>query len=63
MLLPRLVETGCHVVLSCIALPNEASVGLHERFGFKKVAHFTEVGRKFERWVDVGYWQLLVNQK
>ncbi|HQA27339.1 MAG TPA: N-acetyltransferase family protein [Candidatus Competibacteraceae bacterium] len=63
VLLPRLVETGCHVVLSCIALPNEASVGLHERFGFKKVAHFTEVGRKFERWVDVGYWQLLVNQK
>lgn len=60
MLLPRLAEADCHVVLSCIALPNEASVGLHEYFGFKKVAHFTEVGRKFERWIDVGYWQLLM---
>jgi L-amino acid N-acyltransferase YncA len=46
-----------HVLLGCIALPNDASVRLHEYFGFEKVAHFSEVGRKFERWVDVGYWQ------
>lgn len=59
-LLPQLADVGCHVALSCIALPNEPSVGLHERFGFKKIAHFTEVGRKFERWIDVGYWQLLM---
>lgn len=56
-LLAELEKVGCHVVLGCIALPNEASQKLHESFGFAKVAHFTEVGRKFGEWVDVGYWQ------
>ncbi|MES2676209.1 MAG: N-acetyltransferase family protein [Pseudomonadota bacterium] len=56
-LLELLQQANCHVVLGCIAIPNEASERLHEYFGFKKVAHFSEVGRKFEQWVDVGYWQ------
>ena len=43
-----------------IALPNDASVALHERLGFTKVAHFREIGRKFGRWVDVGYWEVLL---
>ena len=47
-----------HVVIGGIALPNAASVALHERLGFTKVAHFAEVGFKFGRWVDVGYWQV-----
>jgi phosphinothricin acetyltransferase len=45
-------------VIGGIALPNDASIALHERLGFTKVAHFNEVGFKFERWVDVAYWQL-----
>jgi L-amino acid N-acyltransferase YncA len=49
---------GCHAIIGGVALPNAASVGLHEAMGFKKVAHFHEVGRKFDRWIDVGYWQL-----
>ena len=49
---------GMHVVLGGIALPNDASVALHERFGFKQVGQFAEVGFKFNRWVDVGYWQM-----
>jgi L-amino acid N-acyltransferase YncA len=48
---------GIRAVMGGIALPNDASVRLHERFGFKKVAHFTAVGFKFDRWIDVGYWQ------
>ena len=40
------------------AQPNEASVAQHERLGFEKVAHFRRVGRKFEQWIDVGYWEL-----
>jgi phosphinothricin acetyltransferase len=44
-------------VIGGIALPNEASVALHERMGFEKVAHFREVGLKFGQWIDVGYWQ------
>jgi phosphinothricin acetyltransferase len=46
-----------HTIIGGIALPNEASVRLHEKCGFKKVAHFLEVGRKFDRWIDVGFWQ------
>jgi len=57
-LLNELAGRKIHAVIGGIALPNEASVKLHERLGFKKVAHFPEVGFKFGRWVDVGYWQL-----
>lgn len=53
---------GVHLVIGGIALPNAASVGLHESVGFTKCAHFSEVGRKFGRWVDVGYWQLNLEQ-
>jgi len=45
-------------VIGGIAQPNAGSVGLHEALGFRKVAHFAEVGMKFGRWIDVGYWQL-----
>ena len=55
-LLPLLGERGVHAVIGGIALPNPASIALHEKFGLKKVAHFSEVGFKFGRWIDVGYW-------
>lgn len=45
-------------VIGGISLPNDASIRLHERLGFKKVGHFERVGFKQDRWVDVGYWQL-----
>ncbi len=56
-LLRELKSCGVHAVVGCIALPNDASIALHEKCGFVKVAHFPQVGRKFERWVDVGFWQ------
>ena len=56
-LFARLAELGCHALIGGITLPNEASVALHEKFGMRKVAHFNEVGFKFGRWLDVGYWQ------
>lgn len=46
-----------HTVIGGITLPNDASVGLHEKFGMVKIAHFREVGFKFNQWLDVGYWQ------
>lgn len=58
VLIPQLRAQGLHALMGGIALPNAGSVALHEKFGFEKVAHFREVGRKFDRWVDVGYWQL-----
>jgi phosphinothricin acetyltransferase len=57
-LLDELRKREVHRVIGGIALPNEGSIGLHEHFGFRKVAHFTEVGMKFGRWIDVGYWEL-----
>ncbi len=60
-LLAELRERDLHLVIGGIAQPNEASVRLHERVGFQKVAHFSEVGLKFGRWIDVGYWQLKLN--
>lgn len=59
-LLLLLEKLGIHSVIGAIALPNEASVALHEKLGFEKVAHFKEVGFKFGKWVDVGYWQLVL---
>ena len=60
VLLDDLRQRQLHTVLGGIALPNAASVALHERFGFEKVAQFKQVGRKFGEWIDVGYWQLLL---
>lgn len=57
-LLARVAALGAHVAVGGIALPNPASVALHERLGFRKTAHMPEVGRKFERWIDVGWWAL-----
>ncbi len=47
-----------HAVIGGISLPNASSIALHEKLGFKKIGQFNEVGMKFGKWVDVGYWQL-----
>lgn len=61
-LFEELLQTDVHAIIAGIALPNEASIKLHEKFGFEKVAHFREVGFKSNRWIDVGYWEL-INKK
>ena len=58
-LLADLQRRSYHAVIGGIALPNAASQALHEKMGFKKVAHFREVGWKFAQWIDVGYWELI----
>ena len=59
-LLTRLAEADFHCAVGVIALPNTASVALHEKFGFRKVGHLEQIGRKFDTWIDVGHWQLLL---
>lgn len=59
-LLDKLHRVGVHSAVGGIALPNPVSVALHEKLGFKKIAQFVEIGRKFDRWIDVGYWQLIL---
>jgi len=55
-LLQDLASRGLKTAIGGIALPNPASVALHERLGFRKVGHFEAVGVKFGRTIDVGYW-------
>lgn len=59
-LIEDLKVKGFHSLIGCITLPNEKSVKLHEKMGFKKVAHFHEAGWKFDSWQDVGFWEKLV---
>lgn len=54
-LFTRLRELEFHRAFAGIALPNEPSVTLHQRFGFTPVGIYSEVGLKFGRWLDV-YW-------
>ena len=56
-LFKQLQGEDVHRAYAGIALPNQASIALHERFGFKRVAHFTEQGRKFDRYWDVGFYE------
>ncbi|SRR5579883_587008 len=60
VLLERLRALNVHCVIGGVALPNPASVALHEKLGFTQVAHFRENGTKFGRWIDVAYWQQLL---
>ena len=59
-LIRLLREKNLHAAIGGIALPNEASVALHEKFGFEKIGQFKQVGYKFDTWIDVGYWELIL---
>jgi phosphinothricin acetyltransferase len=61
MLIGKLRKQRLHSVIGGIALPNPASVALHEKLGFNKIGEFREVGWKLDTWVNVGYWELLLN--
>ena len=47
-----------HSVMGVVALPHPGSVALHSRLGFRHVGTIEDAGFKFDRWIDVGYWQL-----
>lgn len=55
-LLPNLAKKGYCNAYAAVALPNEASIALHRRVGFKYIGTFPSVGRKFGRWHDVSWW-------
>ena len=65
-LMERLIDetrnSGIHALIGAITLPNERSVAIHEKFGFEKIALFREVGFKFNQWLDVGYWELVLKK-
>jgi phosphinothricin acetyltransferase len=59
-ILKRAAEIGYHTVIAGITGGNEASIRLHEKFGFQHVGRFREVGFKFGRWCDVHFYQLML---
>lgn len=61
-LLLKLKQSGYNMALGVIGLPNEPSIKLHEKVGFIKVGHLNESGFKFNKWIDVGFWQLDLKQ-
>lgn len=59
-LLERAKNNGIHVILSRVAGENEASKTLHINFGFELVGILKEVGYKFDRYIDVNFYQKLI---
>lgn len=62
-LLEAIRVRGFREVIGCLALPNEPSIALHEKMGFAKVGYFPGTGYKFGRYVDVGFWQLSLQER
>src|SRR5260370_15559433 len=56
-LIPRASAFGKHVLIAGIDADNVISLKLHPSLGFEQVAHFREVGRKFNRWLDLVFMQ------
>lgn len=52
---------GAHALVACVTADNERSIAFHEGLGFRRVSLFREVGRKFDRWLDVADLQLLLD--
>ncbi|MDQ1287251.1 MAG: phosphinothricin acetyltransferase [Actinomycetota bacterium] len=56
-LLAAVDAQGFRTQIAVIGLPNDASVGFHESFGFRRAGTLAAVGFKHDTWCDVGYWQ------
>ena len=59
-LINALKKEGFRIILAGISLPNDQSIFFHEKLGFQKVGQLESVGYKFNRWIDVGYWELKI---
>ena len=53
-------QQGIHAIVAGIDAENEVSIKLHQQFGFVEVAHFKEVGWKFNKWMDLKFLELIV---
>ena len=59
-LIDRAREMKLHAMIAGIDAENEISYKLHQSFGFVEVAHFKEVGFKFNRWLDLKFLELIL---
>jgi L-amino acid N-acyltransferase YncA len=62
-LIDRAKQMNIHAIIAGISADNQISIKLHESFGFREVAHFKEVGYKFNRWLDLKFLELLVENR
>ncbi len=53
-------KSGLHTLIAVISADQEPSLKLHEKLGFKISGRLTEVGYKFDKWIDVVYMQYIV---
>jgi L-amino acid N-acyltransferase YncA len=64
LLMPPLIDAArelkLHAIVAGIEAENEASIALHKKFGFTEVAHFKEVGYKFDKWMDLKFLELML---
>jgi L-amino acid N-acyltransferase len=64
LLMPPIIDAAkelkLHAIVAGIEATNESSIALHQQFGFIEVAHFKEVGFKFNRWMDLKFLELIV---
>jgi phosphinothricin acetyltransferase len=60
-LLDTMAESGVHTAVALVALPNPGSVALHKACGFEHVGSMREVGFKFDQWIDVEWYQKILN--
>ena len=62
-LIPQAANLGKHVMIAGVDATNGASLRMHERLRFEKVAHFREVGHKFGRWLDLVFLQRILDAR
>jgi phosphinothricin acetyltransferase len=67
VLYQRLIEEArqinIHSLIGVISLPNDESIRLHRKLGFQPAGNFKESGWKFDRLIDVEFWQLMLNEE
>ena len=61
-LLQRLQTQNIHSAIGILALPNPHSIRLHQKCGFEYVGCVKDAGFKFDRWIDVVYWQRILGE-
>ena len=63
-LMVKLIENcrscGYHALIACVTADNQSSLRFHHHLGFRQVSRFSEVGRKFGRWLDVVDLELIL---
>jgi L-amino acid N-acyltransferase len=61
-LIDKAKKNGYHTMIAGIDAANQKRCGFHKKFGFFEVGRFKEVGYKFDRWLDLVFMQLMLNE-